>query len=314
MKRRAAIVLGVLCLLPIAHAAADDSGPRPDVGDVRASVHTLLVHRARPLDPNTIAVSDVVVAGDHAVASWRYGQNHGIMGLVRTNDRWWDALEQVQTSAQCWSSSRFYPLSSEPVRAPAAPSSGALSALGFPEPLVAAAAQHNADVQAANALSIPPGAKIACRPATQVNDPPNIDPRGGMYAVSRTGTAGYDLRFTYAGNDARNARFSLLYGRAPTHAEILAYPVPQIPGPNAVFFFDLAVASTTPVAFQRGSAIDVWFPFVLAPDLRYELTIDFIDPPMQLVRGSLYDNVLHFDLPAFTVKPGKTAMAQIDGD
>ncbi len=69
-----------------------------------------------------------------------------------------------------------------------------------------------------------------------------------------------------------------------------------------------------PVAFTPGTTIDVWFPFVLDDELRYTLSFFSDDKPSGQIAGTIFDNTLHFVLPAFVMAPGKTLMAEIDGD
>ena len=99
-----------------------------------------------------------------------------------------------------------------------------------------------------------------------------------------------------------------LRGRAPTAAEM-----PPSPGANAYYFFSLTSTATMPVAIPE-TTLDVWFPYVLDPAVRYTLWIGFTRPRVDGVPGTLHDNVLHFDLPSVTTIAGKEALGEIDGE
>lgn len=117
---------------------------------------------------------------------------------------------------------------------------------------------------------------------------------------------------TEIGGDVKVTR---LYARAPTHAEFLPNPPPpkNWGGPTDVGFFDVEIGGTKSVTFSAGTAIDVWVPFVLDDTLRYDLSFFSDDKPYGPYRGTIFDNVLHFELPAFTLTPGKQLAAEISG-
>lgn len=123
---------------------------------------------------------------------------------------------------------------------------------------------------------------------------------------------GYRVAIRFATNDATdNAGIESFTSRAPTETESWV----NYPSGNSYFFFSGTVQSTLPVHVQAGTTIDVWFPFVLDPSLRYSLTIAApnvmsIGP----VDGTLADNTLHFVLPAFTAVPGADLMGEIESD
>jgi hypothetical protein len=81
-----------------------------------------------------------------------------------------------------------------------------------------------------------------------------------------------------------------------------------------VCFFDVAVSSSKAVTFDRGTVVDVWFPFVLDDQLRYNLSFVSAGKPSGMIFGTVFDNTVHFVLPAFTLDPREPLMAEIDGD
>jgi hypothetical protein len=128
----------------------------------------------------------------------------------------------------------------------------------------------------------------------------------------RPAADGYVFGVKFGDNDAAtNAAIVSFMTRAPTEAESWA----NQPSGNSYFFFSGTVQSAQPVHVQAGTAIDVWFPFVLDPSLHYSLTVAAPNA-MSLgpVEGTLKDNTLHFVLPAFTAPPGADLMGEIDSD
>ena len=312
--RIAVTTLTALFALATLPCGADDFGPRADVNTVRADARVLLAHQARlaGIDPKMIVVSDVVVSKDTALLSWQIGPDRGVMGLMRQDDRWWGTFAAV-TRKGGWaiqSSAPFSKSIGDEIISPL--SSSALKRLGVPDDLLSVAVRHNTDISAA------PVEKDA---VMKVNDPfeirgEQIQPAGGTVAAWGSQTAGYAFSMRYASNDApANAAFSQVYGRAPTNAEFLPYPTPNgFYSSDAAFYFDLTIHATKPLTFASGSRVFVWFPFVLDDTLRYNLTIGFADKPIGPIYATAFDNTLEFELPSFTVTPGKQLMAEIDGD
>jgi hypothetical protein len=64
---------------------------------------------------------------------------------------------------------------------------------------------------------------------------------------------------------------------------------------------------------QAGTTLDVWFPFVIDPSLRYSLTIAHTDPAIGPIDATISDNTAHFALPAFGLRPGAEVQGEIDG-
>jgi len=92
-------VVAALALPAVLAAAvrADDYGPHRGIREVRAAVPVLIHAGLTRLDPHpTIAVPDVVVVGDQAVARWTDGKRSGIASLAYRKATWWlmDAFER----------------------------------------------------------------------------------------------------------------------------------------------------------------------------------------------------------------------------
>lgn len=286
------VVLG-LALTP--HVTyAEDGGPGREVRAIRRDLPIILSHFVRQLDnnPKSLVVDDVAVSGDYALAQWHVHGNAGVDGLVNIYGRWWERM-------------RFFPIpfaSWETCSAPLTCGLGSgldpasLASVGFPSDFGGFAAryipatqtkqhQYEVDWYDASLFGLDPGLENA------------FDPDG------------FELRTKFAPSDApRAARFHAT-GRRPMHGE--SWDVPQ---GNGYFFFSLTLDSAIALHVGTGTSVDVSFPFVLDPSKTYSLTLGHADPIVGPLNGTLYDNTLHFVLPAFAVAPGAELMGEIDGD
>lgn len=273
-------------------AHADDFGPRGDVGKVRSDARRLLAQRVRAtgVDPKSTAISDVVVVKDQALLSWDSGRQHGVMGLVRYLDRWWDAFDAVRMG-DTWHPAATFPLPD-----------GKLST-----ELLAAASPHNPDVAGFYADEDKPENNQSGVP---------VSAAGGTAQISRADTAGYDLLVAYSANNApAGTRFARIYGRAPTAGEILPVPppLPGFGGASDVFYFDLELSGAKPVMFEQGTKVDIWIPFVLDDSLSYRVSFVMDGQFSKSIHGTVFDNVLHFELPAFSISPPNVLQAEVEG-
>lgn len=285
----------------------------------------MLAHRVRAtgVDPKNVTIGGIVVVRDHALLSWDSGKQHGLMGLVNSSDRWWDALDKIKFSAgdPCWVNTIAYPLNAhDMITSPI--DTATLQSDGLSAALVAAASQRNDDVRTADASMKPRTVHRLVRPICEddiyvIKPDLRVHAGGATLHPSRVETSGYDLTFAYARNDApADATFARIYARPPTPAEFVPNhaPAPGWGGPDAVCFFDIEVQASKPITFQPGTTIDIWFPFVLDDQLRYNLSFVSNEKPSAMIFGTVFDNTLHFVLPAFTVAPDKPMAAEIDGD
>ena len=65
--------------------------------------------------------------------------------------------------------------------------------------------------------------------------------------------------------------------------------------------------------FSGGPTLDVWFPYVLPEHERYVLSVSNVTPEIHDVAATLKDNVLHFELPSFSLSREAVAIGKIDG-
>ncbi len=231
------------------------------------------------------------------------------MGLVRYLDRWWDALDVTRdANGTCVRVVLAYPLESDRAR-DGVSSHSDLIAYGFSAALVDAAEDRIAELHELQAMPARcPNTDAA--PAARA-----VLSAGGVLSPPREQTSGYAIALRYAPGNAVSRRFSLVYARAPTRAEMLSNPPPprEWGGATDVFYFDLMAGDPKAVSFGSGSTLDVWFPFVLDDELRYRFSFVSGGTFSQPIAGRLFDNVLHFELPAFSISPGQTFQSEIDG-
>jgi hypothetical protein len=308
-----------LCALILAFAVwplaarADDSGPRRDVAAIR---HDLtIVHRGKSSFLGVLrarmVVDTILVSDGHGLMQLHYeGYTNGVYSeiemLVLRYGRWWDeGTAYAGTSNQAAVCPILY-----------APSTSFLSSAGVSEALVTLASQYMSVVREADAL-VERWRLAKYRCGTDYYDDHTAPYKGASFdseyeqLVPHAG--GYEVSLQWAENDApANSLITGLTGRAPTEGESWANP----PTGNSYFFFSGTVQSTQPVHVHAGTVINVWFPFLLDPSLRYGLTIaghgfTAIGPVDGTLPGN---NTLHFVLPAFTAPPGVELMGEIESD
>ena len=277
-----------LAVWPLA-ARADDSGPRKDVAAIRHDLAILLVGGPFAVKPPT-QFESVVVSGADALVECYACSSITLIHLHYLYDRWWFLGHVAPSSEEL------------------------LKAANLPQPLVALAHAHVAMT------------KKSDEPATQCKVFSCFFTSGETYDVRApaqiafdtklpgfvSGVDGYRLTLAFAPSDGGSgAKLANVESRAPTPAESWT----NRPGGNSYFFFSGTVQAPQPVHVQRGTTLDVWFPFVLDTSLTYSLTIGGEGfTPIGPIDGALADNTLHFVLPAFTAPPGVDMMGEIESD
>lgn len=299
----AALIALLLCSSAV---RADDFGPARDVRAVDIAAKRLLAHRVRPTDPSTIAISDTVIVKDQALLTWRAGSHEALMGLVRYADRWWDAFDE-DVNDLCRRSETNFPLKSG-FGTYFLPPADALLEAGFSQSFVSVASAHSNELIHVPALRHALCDSLSPHGFSILNGGANIH-------VVRTTTSGYDLFLRYGANDARpETHLTSLRARAPSPSEFLPLSVPFAAsgyGTGVVFLY-VDTDAKKPIAFQKGGTFDVWVPWMLDDSVRYELEFYTGKTQVGPVKATVYDNVLHFDLPAFSLPPGET-MGEVDG-
>ncbi len=144
----------------------------------------------------------------------------------------------------------------------------------------------------------------------------SIRQSGGSIDPPPAQMAAYGIAIRYAANDAvSGSRFSFFYARTPTPAEFLPYPTTYPFSSDSVLYFDLGIDGQKPIAFTPGTVIDVWFPFVLDDGLDYAIFMDGAAKPIgPLASTPVFDNTLHFVLPAFVARPGIMLRFEVDAN
>ncbi len=301
---------------------ATDVGPGRGVREVRSAVPILLRSRIHDLrNGESTSVDDAIVAGDNAIVDWRTKNIRGISVLTYRNAHWWmtgSAFEWPTGRGWSWwmsdTSAAEYgcPGSSE---SRTAPDATFLQTVLHADPSVAALWSKNV-APIANGFPeerVRPREPVVAR-ACPVGHPidqwtfGSMDQTGTIetstYAYGRLDLLNIDgYRPDWSGPQGWSKGLVRGISRAPTDAEM------SVPGADAVFFFSTTVG-TEPVAIPK-TRLDVWCPFVLDPDARYSLAItgDTIVGPLD---GTMANNVLHFEIPAFSAKAGTYLQGEVD--
>lgn len=280
MTRTVALLLTFLLGATVA-VRADDFGPPSEIRSANYDALRLLAHTATShnLPASAVVVSDTVVVGEWAIASWRAGGQHGIIVVRKQLGQWWDVLQSTPAD---------------------------LLDMQLPPVLVAEAKAHNPDVKNANTRGLTGHGDPRCSDYCS-----SISPSGGSIdTVTRAATGGYLLTVRFSANSAdKDEKVKRVYARMPTEGEST-----QSLFGDAFFFFTVEFVGAKPVTFKPGTTIDVWFPHVLDTFRHYGLTGAMSNSAFGPVRGTLADNTLHFVLPSFTAAPGDPVMFEIDGD
>lgn len=135
---------------------------------------------------------------------------------------------------------------------------------------------------------------------------PVLSPSGTSSTLAPEDSDGYVVVVSFSKNDAApQTPVPVMHARRPTPAE--RYPAP---GSNSNFF--LYLRSTQRISFAPHTSIDVTFPQYLSPRVEFSIMLDLTETPVGPIVGSLHNNTLHFDLPAFTILPGTPVTAEIE--
>lgn len=294
------IVLG-LSLAPLA-TQAQDVGPGREVRAIRHDLPIIMTG----LIPSRLQVDAVVVAGSNALVQAHAYDATLVIVLSRRLQTWWfenDAYILANGEASsCWT----YPRADNTGVTP-----DFLRLLGVPQQLIDLATERlplAIDGSRPAASTPPPNAVV--KPGINVECIPRTD----WIAVVRSEqtvitTQNYSMHIRLGTSDATSTVRLDISGRSPTEGESWLTR-----NENSYFFFTATVSSPSIVHIDRGTTIDVWFPFALDPSKTYSLTIAHTDPTIGPVNATLKDNTLHFVLPAFAVEPGIEIMGEIEGD
>lgn len=279
-------------------AQAKDSGPGRDVRQVRGAAQTLI--------PNA-NIANVVV--DHstgrALVQWsRADGTRGIDGFAYVYDRWWNLLH-LHTAGRRWCGSGSPPFSNGILSLNQPIGIGDLIDAGVPRTLAAEAVVdfdgfNNRSVQFAQGirnLSFPECANAA----------PETTP-GPALRPSPADSDGYAVSILMPPGSQALAPAKII-ARRPNSVENWTY----YPGGNAYVYFNLVTDAGTPVDVPAGTTVDIWCPFVLDTNKTYSLTLAKAAESVGPINGKLRGNILHFELPAFTIPAHTTLAGEVDG-
>jgi hypothetical protein len=323
LRTRASALLFAGFLAAVARAApalASDVGPVAAVATIRHDLPLLLAAQFEYFDVRTKPTVDWVVTDGHdAVATWRAAERRGIVNLRLHSGRWWwraAAVKTTDNSEAPWTRMRTPGIDLEDCDSltfPDPPSANSLLADGFIGK--AMAREVSSRLPATHTPNIAGGA--TCNPDDQ-------------YLVSTTGGS----EATFIHHEEYLPSWFNWIGRteADRGVETAGIPDPlysfsltarrdngesgmqRLVHSTLKLFFDELLPTPPPtLAFSRNLTIDVWFPYVLAKQDHYALSISNVTPEIAGVPGTLNNNVLHFVLPAFTLQWGDVARGEIDG-
>jgi hypothetical protein len=304
------LLVSALLLLLRSVAQADDFGPQREVTSIRADVPILLgrLFYERNYSPSQIVVSDIVVVGNDALANWHIGPHAGLIAMRRVSGSWWDVLEgysddtEAHPDHEAWWFEGAAPWHALPYyESYFGPTSAKLLQIGLPKSLVALSAEHNPQIAYANKAEADYIAKQRTRGGSltvpsvyreEMYLPANVTQNGSSHGGNRVDTGGYEVVLVLAPNNSAGTAVSLHVAR------------PQDRSVLALSFSFTAPYSTT---FGQGSRVNVWFPYVLDTDKQYVL----VSNAFGTMHADLHDNILTFELPAFSARPGSTFTGEI---
>jgi len=323
---RIVLILLIPLSLIVSKASADDFGPPHDVAAVRRDIMSMLGDSPAHLVWNTLIdnapvpqrspsgnqlrISDVVIVGDWAVASYAFHTSNaiqtGFLGLHKIDHQWWLLSRAVRGADYVsYMFTNAPPLAGAPGSAQIGygPDVPTLERYGFPHNLAVISRDHNAQVAEAQRAceGSPKGRARNCDVETVEYEWYEVH-----HLISRTGSGiipdpgamgGYDVRLQFAPSDAQpGTEVSDFSGRSPAHAD----------DPGASYFFTLRIQSAHPVNFAGGSALEIWFPHLLDSKTSYVLNLQTDKGGMfDALPGVLQGNILSFALPEFTAQAGE---------
>ena len=319
VTRYITLLLAAFALLG-ATANAYEFGTLKDRDAVRWDAQRLLARTVaeQKKTPADLVITDVVTDGEWALAVYHIGDYQGFMTLHKIWDQWWDMADVSSLGGACYVTRTTPPLKVETLYHSAFGFTDAcLKSAGLPASLVEQA-RDVPSVRTANDSvgenvkkhgNVLPGIHTDpyCFPVCGVRLQQNGGAITGPWA---SGTGGYLTTLTYGKLPATSAaEVKTFYGRAPTESEST-----QVAHGDAFYFFTFEIAGPKPVTFPAGTTMDVWFPHVLFPNLRYRITAGWATKSFGPISGTLTNNTLHFVLPGFTLAPDDSMMYEIDGD
>ncbi|HEY1747943.1 MAG TPA: hypothetical protein VGG11_14420, partial [Xanthobacteraceae bacterium] len=295
---------------PAAPTLASDIGPPAAVLTIRHDLPLLLAYPFQDMHTKP-TVDWVVTDGRESIATWHAAERRGIVNLRLRSGRWWWRAAAVKTTDNPqapWTRMRTPGIDLEDcdrVTFPDPPSANSLLADGFIDKAIARLLSSR--LPASHASNIAGG--LTCT----YDDRYLVTTTGGSEATFTHHEEYLPLWFTWIGRTTEvpegdadsDAYYSFtLTARRDNSEEGMRRLVHASLKP---LLDELLPTPPPTLAFSRNSTIDVWFPYVLAKQDHYALSISNVTPEIAGVTGSSKNNVLHFVLPAFTLHWGDVA-------
>ena len=292
----------LLCFAALSSTTqAKDAGPGRDVRQVRGAAQTLI--------PGA-TIANVVV--DHstgrALVQWtRTNGTRGIDGFAYVYDRWWDLLH-FRNDGAGWCGNAAPPFATGIYGKKQPVAIGDLITAGVPRALAAEAVTEFDGFNAASAQfaqALLPPSLVSCSNGQPGTMSGSNQPQ--LHAAPWQAD-GYAIQIRMPAQMPVLSAAKLT-GRRPNGAENWTY----YPGGNAYVYFDVITDGETPVDLPSGTSVDIWFPFALDTNKTYSLTLAKAAESVGPINGKLQNNILHFDLPAFTIPAHATLIGEVDG-
>jgi hypothetical protein len=304
-----------------APALASDVGPGAAVVTIRHDLPLLLAAQFEYFDVRTNPTIDWVVTDGHdAIAMWHAAERRGIVTLGLHSGRWWWLAAAVKTAhdpGAPWTRMRTPGIDLEEdcdgVTSPDPPSSNSLLADGFIDAAMAhelsgrLPATHTSNIAGVSTCSLDPRYLVNTTGGSEATFVHHEEyPPSWFNWIGRTEAD--PERETGASPDALYT-FSLTARRDNGEGGVQKL----VHSTLKPLFDELLPTPPSTLAFSRNSTIDVWFPYVLAKQDHYPLSVSNVTPELSDVPGALKNNVLRFILPAFTLRWGAIAQGVIRG-
>jgi hypothetical protein len=302
MRVLAAFSFSLLALIATASSArADDYGPHRDIRAIRGAAPVLLaafIHY-EGIRPSNVTIWNVVVNGDQAIVEWSAGPELGLLSIRRYAGRWrliglqtagMDDIPRVWSHQLPWGGGCAPGISLD-ARADVLP-----RVLNVSASTAALGRDHIGIVREESDLARVDHAGNNGAPAFEMTLPDCRFPRWPR--ATQHSSMGYHIVLTLYPGSVPMARFT-------------GDPVSALETPRSGVIYQVLFALSGHTTKQIHGTLTLWAPVVLNPARRYHLVLHPYDGSALSIAGSLADNTLHFNLPAFVAKPGMAVSGEI---
>lgn len=286
-------------------AFASDVGPPAAVAAIRHDLPLLL---AAPLEYTRLkpTIDWVVADREHAVAMWHAAKNKGIVALhLRSNQWWWRGAAVTTGGPADWTYMSIPGNEVTDCDAPfGPPTAHGLFSEGFIDATLAGMLSSRLKQIGSGGSRAIHMIKL-CAPNEQYVKS-GKDPYAATFFYKEEYY--YDWWFVLSGWAPVDSHRAMTANAKPYHFVTLKAD-PRRPDyrPRSQ-----PTPLPTTLTFARGATFEVWFPYVLSRTTHYTLNLSG-GTSIHALSGKLKNNVLHFDLPAFSWEVSGPVYGEIDG-